>query len=127
MDTVEILVSDLEEARQILAACNTFLVARDLMEAQIEFRASRPSPLALEVDRIKARFDGYFGDYLLARHEASLEVETEDIEDDNEGAEDGSGELTEASEEPLSGAPLGDFKAPRQQGRRLSKEEVAGE
>lgn len=126
MDSVSIFVKDLEDVRQVLAACNMFLQARDLMEAQIAFTSPRPSQLQLEIDRVKTRFDGYLSDYLLAAHEAELEVEGDESDEEYEEAEDGSDELTEASEEPLSDAPLGEFKPPRRQGRRLSKEELAG-
>lgn len=116
IDIVEIQVSDLEDVRQVLAACYGFFVARDIQNAQAEFRAERPSPLRVEIERVKTRFDGYFGDFLLAEHEATLAADELADEESKEEAEEGSGELTEA----LSGTPLGDFTAPKQKGKRVT-------
>lgn len=123
-DTTQIYVNDLEDVRQVLGACLVWLQARDLQEAQIAFSVTRPSPLTIEVERVKERFDGYFGDFLLAQHEADLAADDIEDADDELGPENGSEELAEASEELLSGAPLGSPKLPKQEGRRLSSEEV---
>lgn len=119
MEVVEIYLNDLEEVRQVLAACQNYFLGRDLMEAQVEFRASRPSPLSAEISRLIERFNGYMGDYLLAQHEASLE----EAEEDNESEDEGEGE-GEEDEEALSTSPLGEFVPPRQASRRLTKDEL---
>lgn len=127
MNAIEVHITDLEDVRQILAACHTYFTARDVEQAQVDFRAVRSSPLTAEIERVRARFDGYMGDLLLARHESELEETASDTLDDNAEAEEGSQELTEASEEDeLVAAPL-KFDAPKQRGRRLTKEEVKGE
>lgn len=124
-DEINIQLVDLEDVRQVLAASLLYFQAEDLQSAQVEFRASRPSPLTQEIERVKSRFDGYLGDYLLAQHEALLAEDEEVIEEDVEGAEDGSDELTEASEEDvLSSEPLGKFERPKQKGRRLEADEI---
>lgn len=119
-DTHPVLASDLEDVIQTLGACLTFLQARDLMEAQIAFSQVRPSPLSTEVERLHSRYRGYMGDFLLAQH---LEDDDPEDADPELGAEDGSEELTEASE-ALSAAPLGTPDLPKQKGRRLKAEEL---
>lgn len=119
-DTHPIYASDLEDVIQVLGACLTFLQARDLMEAQIAFSATRPSPLSSEVERLHDRFRGYMGDFLLDAH---FEEDDADVEVSEQEAEDGSDELTEASEE-LSATPLGAPNLRKQQGRRLDADEV---
>lgn len=119
-DTHPVLASDLEETIQALGACLTMLQARDLMEAQIAFNMVRPSPLSVEVERLHARFRGYMGDFLLAQH---LEEDDSEDEESELGAEDGSEELTEASE-ALSDAPLGKPNLPKQKGKRLTAEDL---
>jgi hypothetical protein len=110
MTTVEISLTDLEDARHVLSACLTLLTARDIEKAQANMAAQRPSPLTQEVERMKERFDGHLADYLLARHEAKTEggpAEGEADEDDE-----------------LVSAPLGEPNLPRQAGRRLTIEEM---
>lgn len=125
LEEMTILLSDLDEVRQVLAACLTYFQARDLSAAQIEFRAARPSPITAEVGRIKDRFDAYLGDYLLRQHEADLEEDGVVGDEVEEGAEDGSEGVAEGVVE-LSTTPLGDFKKPNQKGRRLKAAEVSG-
>ena len=124
LEELTIQLSDVEDTRQVLAACLNLVSARDFEQAQIEFRAVRPSPLTVEIERVKARLDHYLSDFLLARHEAALEEDDAEVEEDLEEAENGSEGLSEASEEELSPAPLGEFKPPRQKGRRLNPDEV---
>ena len=110
MADVEITLTDLEDARTLLAACETYFTARDMQEAQLKLVAHRSSPLAAEVERVRARFDGYLADHLLERHEAGREAE---------GAEEEPPE-----EETLSDEPLGSNAFPKQTGRRLTREEL---
>jgi hypothetical protein len=108
---IEITLADAEDAAQVLDACATFLTARDMMAAQASLSPFfRESPLTAEVQRLKTRFDGYLGDYLLARRRA----------------EEGEDERPEEPEEELSSDPLGQGTLPGQQGRRLSREELTG-
>jgi len=109
---VEITLTDLEAARQVLGACETFLSARDMMEAQLALRDYRPSALAAEVERLRSRFDAYMADRLLAERDA-----------EEEAAEAAEAELE--VEEELADEPLGSADLPKQQGRRISKEELA--
>lgn len=121
MEFIDIHLTDLEDVRDVLAACLNYFSARDFQQAQIAFGQERPSPLTSEIDRVKTRFDGYMSDFILARYE---EERAGDSPADDGVAEDGSEELTEASEE-LSGAPLGEPKPKRQRGRRLTAEELS--
>ena len=121
-EEVPVQISDVEDVRQVLAACLTFFQAEDLKAAQVAFSAVRPSPLTLEVERLATRFRGYLGDYYLAQREAELEDEDAELELPNS-----SENVQEESEEELSGSPLGDFQPPRQAGVRLTDEEVAAE
>jgi hypothetical protein len=114
-DTIEIRVSDIEDVRQVLAACYGFLYARDIQEAQIQYQANRPSALTAEVERVKTRFDGYFQDFLLAEHEARLAEDRLDDQDTEDEPEDGAEDVTEV----LSGSPLGAFTPPTQEGTRV--------
>lgn len=122
-DTTEIFVSDLEDVRQVLGACLVMLQARDLIEAQVAFSGTRPSPLTAEVERTKNRFDGYFSDFLLAEHEANLEEDDLDDEVAEHEPEEGAESAAEASDD-LSSSPLGTPRLPRQTGRRLKSDEV---
>jgi len=123
MDTVAITLSDLEDIRQVLKACLTYFQAEDLQKAQVSFNVGRPSPLTLEIEQTHTRLQGYLGDYLLARHEALLDEEGEDDEDDLEEAEEGLQDATEASEE-LSDSPLGGYKRPESRGQTLTAEDL---
>jgi len=116
--TVEITLKDLEDVRQTLAACLTFMVARDLMESQAQMNNLRQSPLTNEVERMSTRFDGYMADHLLQLHEASLQDDEPDNGDSVMGG-------PEPGFEPLSDAPLGAKAFPRQEGRRMTAEELA--
>lgn len=112
MTTVEISLTDLEDARHVLSACLTLLTARDIEKAQANMMAQRPSALTQEVERMKERFDGHLADYLLAQHEAEVEAEGEEAPDEEE--------------EPLAASPLGEPTLPKQSGRRLTVEEIQG-
>jgi len=116
---VAIRLNDLEEARQILSACLNYFTARDLGDAQVRLEIYRKSPLTDELERVKERFDGYLGDFLLAEYE---EEHGEIPEDDSEEAE-----IEDEEEEVLNDNPLGVVQVKRQQSRRLSKEEIAGD
>jgi hypothetical protein len=130
IDETTILVSDLEDTRIVLNAALNYFMARDMETAQLNFTNSRPSPLTSEIQRVKARLDGVFGDYLLAEHESRSEAfEDEDdldVEEYADDAEDGSEGLTEADLDILPDVPLGEPKTTRQKGRRLSVQEVSG-
>lgn len=104
IEATEILITDLEDARQILAACLTLLTAQDVAKAQLSFSRIRESALTQEVTRVKERLDGIFGDFLLVRYENEEEDSNEEEDDPNE---------------ELAAEPLGAFRAPSQQGRRL--------
>lgn len=108
IEATEILITDLEDARQILAACLTLLTAQDVAKAQLSFSRIRESALTQEVTRVKERLDGIFGDFLLVRYEHE--------EEENEEEDD--------PDEELAAEPLGAFRAPTQQGRRLDGVEV---
>ena len=136
IDETTILASDLEDARFVLEACLTYFQARDMEVSQLNFTATRNSPLTLEVARVKKRLDGVFGDYLLRQHESDSALYDDeddlDAQDDLDEAEDGSEELTEAPEEVLVDAILpdsafGEPKVKRQSGRRLTASEAAGD
>ena len=116
MTDIEITLADLEDTRHTLNACLSFFTARDLLNAQSQMRDFRASPLTDEVERLKSRFDGYLADYLLALHE---DEEDEALEDEDEEEE------APVVEEILADLPLGGGNLPRQQGRRLSREEIA--
>ena len=120
LEETTIQISDLDELRSVLAACLNYFSARDLEQAQLEFRATRPSPLTAEIERVKTRFDSYFSDFLLRRHEELLETEEDeddlDVEEDVEEAEHGSQSLSEA--------PLGTPVIKRQKGRVLEQDEI---
>lgn len=116
---VAIRLSDLEDVRQILNACLNYFTARDLGDAQVKLEAYRKSPMTDEVERVKERMDGYLGDFLLMQYEEEHGTIPEDDEVDEELEEE------PEEEETLSGNPLGTVTAKRQQGRRLSKEELA--
>ena len=81
-------IADVEDVRQVLAACLTYFQAEDLKSAQVAFSAVRPSPLSLEIERLATRFRGYLGDYYLAQREAELEAEDAEQEPQN-GNENG--------------------------------------
>lgn len=118
IEETSILISDLDDIRGVLAACAMFFQARDLMEAQVKFSSVRPSALSLEIDRVQKRASEIMSDYLLAAREAQLEEEyEEEPEDEEEGDEE--------EYEELPAQPLGEFRPPRQEGRRLSAEELA--
>lgn len=121
-EEVAVQIADVEDVRQVLAACLTYFQAEDLKSAQVAFSAVRPSPLSLEIERLATRFRGYLGDYYLAQREAELEAEDAEQEPQNGNEND-----PEAVEEELSDSPLGDFRPPRQAGVRLTDEEVAAE
>lgn len=125
-ETVAVQFNDIEDVRQVLAACLTYFQAEDLQKAQVAFSATRPSPLTMEIERMFTRYHGYMGDYLLAQHEAEVDEEDSQDEDSLEEAPNGSEPVQEPFGEELSDSPLGEFKPPRQEGRRLSAEEVAG-
>ena len=131
IDETTILASDLEDIRIVLDACLGLNVADDIREAQRNFTSRRSSPLTLEIERVKKRVDGIFGDYLLRRHEEASALDSGeddlDVEEDLEDAEDGSEELTEASEEEVTGAAFAEPVVKRQKGRRLSAQEAAGD
>jgi len=114
MTTVEITITDLQDAREILGACLTYFQARDMAEAQYRIQPLRPSGLTSEVERLKTRYDSYMADLLLAERDAADEEEEE--EDEEEDAV--------AVEEVLADAPLGEPVLPRQQGRRLTADEI---
>jgi hypothetical protein len=105
---VEITLTDLEAARQVLGACATFLAARDMMEAQLALKDYRPSALSSEVERMKTRFDAYMADVLLAERDAEEEEEAEETEEAEELTDD----------------PLGKVALPQQEGRRVPLEEL---
>lgn len=121
-EEVAVQIADVEDVRQVLAACLTYFQAEDLKSAQVAFSAVRPSPLSMEIERLATRFRGYLGDYYLAQREAELEAEDAEQEPQNGNEND-----PEAVEEELSGSPLGEFTPPRQAGVRLTDEEVAAE
>lgn len=124
MAEITLQLTDFEDMKSALQMALVYFQAEDLKAAQLQLdRHRRPTPLTLELERVYARASAYLGDFLLAAHEAELEEEAAEFEQDVEGAEDGSEELTEASE-TLSDHPLGKFKKPVQKGRRLSAEEV---
>lgn len=66
----EVLISDIEEIRDVLGACLTYFTAQDVIKAQTQFRQMRQSPITSELERVKARVDGLMGDYLLFRYQA---------------------------------------------------------
>lgn len=121
MEQVGIFINDVEDTYQALRAALRYFQAEDLQRAQISFSAPRPSPITVEVERVCDKLRGYLGDFHFAQHEAELEAEDEDAETE---AEEGSETVSEAFDEELSESPLSDFKAPRQEGRRLSADEI---
>lgn len=125
-ETVAVQFNDIDDVRQVLLACLTYFQAEDLQRAQVAFSAARPSPLAMEIERLHTRFHGYMGDYFMAQHEAELDEDDYQDMDSTEEAPNGSEPGEEGFGEELSDHPLGEFNAPRQEGRRLSVEEVAG-
>lgn len=131
IDQTTILLSDLEDTRIVLNAVLNYFMARDMETAQLNFTASRPSPLTSEIQRVKVRLDGVLGDYLLQRHESDSGLDEDesflDAEEDLDEPENGIQSLIEASEEPLPDAAFAEPKISRQVGRRLSAEEVAGD
>jgi hypothetical protein len=131
VDQTTILISDLEDTRIVLNAALNYFMARDMETAQLNFTASRPSPLTSEIQRVKQRLDGVLGDFLLEQHESrSEEFEEEDdldVEVYVDDAEDGLQSLVEASQEALPDTAFAEPKIARQKGRRLSAEEAAGD
>jgi hypothetical protein len=125
------LISDLEDTRIVLNAALNYFQARDMETAQLNFTATRPSPLTAEIQRVKTRLDGVLGDYLLQQHESGSGLYDDesflDDEEDAEDAEDGLQSLTEASQEPLPDAAFSEPKLSRQAGRRLTAKEAAGD
>ena len=117
LEATEILISDLDDTRQVLAACAGLLLARDMEAAQVQFANLRTSPLRSEVERVKSRLDAYMGDFLIAQRDADAAIDT--VVDDSEYNEEDKEE-----EETFSDEPLGKFKRPTQAGRRLKPEEV---
>jgi hypothetical protein len=114
LEATEILISDLDDVRTVLAACAGLLLARDMESAQVQFANLRSSPLRSEVERVKGRLDAYMGDFLIAQRDADIAADVEDQPEDAADVED----------EEFSAEPLGKFKNPKQKGRRLSAEEV---
>lgn len=124
MDQVGIFINDVEDTYQALRAALRYHQAKDLQEAQTAFTNVRPSALSVELERCCDKLRGYLGDFHFAQHEAELDAEDEDAESEaEEGSEIDSEELSKDDEE-LSDTPLGDFKAPRQEGRRLEADEI---
>jgi len=119
-----IQVKDIDDARHLLEACGNYFRALDVSNAQVELRSFSLSPLSLEIQKVKERFDGYLGDYLLHRHESDLEPEN-DLGD--ESPEDVVSEAPEASETPsqapekLSDNPLGSKPKPKSPRKVVAK------
>lgn len=61
---VEILLSDLERVRDVLAGCITYFTAEDVQRAQLSYREIRKSPLTNSLEEAKERLDGILADYL---------------------------------------------------------------
>ncbi|MEM3008394.1 MAG: hypothetical protein QXU32_02340 [Nitrososphaerales archaeon] len=72
-DEISVRVADLNEIRRVLAACLNYFQAYDLMESQRELSSYMPSPIVIDIDRVKNRLDGYISDYLLAQYEGQDE------------------------------------------------------
>lgn len=108
-EEVAIPINDVEDVRSVLAACAGLLLARDMETAQINYANVRTSPLRAEIERVKARFDGLLGDFLIAERDRLLEEEgaEDDVEDETVG---------ETGDEPLADNPLGTTKPKRQRG-----------
>ena len=124
---VEIPQNEIEDIRQVLAACVRYFQAQDLAKAQVAFSAPNPSPLTQEVERVLQRLDSFWGDFLIKLREEQLGAGEEDYDDlyDEETEDDEEAAEAEAEEdEVLSENPLGSVKTKRQQGRRLKPEEV---
>ncbi len=107
---LSIHIRDIENARNLLAACLNYFQAMDLAESQRQLHAYTESPMAQDLGALKERFDGYMADFLLERYES------EDVETDSEEVEE---------EEELSAHPLGEFKPPKQPARVIPVEELA--
>lgn len=133
LDETTILIVDLEDVRTVLAACQNFFQAEDIQRAQLAYTETRYSPLTNEIARVKTRMDGVLSDHLLRLHEETAddaesdegEETAEDTSQELPAPENGSESVTEASEE-LSEHPLGEFKPPRQTGRRVSAKRQPG-
>lgn len=124
LNEITVQARDVEDVRYVLKACLMFLQARDLMEAQANLTTVRPSALTVEVERVGDRFQAYFGQFLIDKHEAELEGYGQDAEEDAEDDPEASESLPEASEDELSDAPLGSPNLVKQKGRVVSVEEL---
>lgn len=125
LNTVEMLVDDLDDARQLLEACQTYFTAQDIAKAQMAFTEVRPSLMSQQIERVKARLDGIFSDFLLQRYEEEkneddTEEEAEELEVEEEPEEV---ELVaeEEVDDLLSSNPLGSRPLPKQRGTRVSR------
>jgi len=103
-----ILIDDLENTRQVLAACLVYFTAQDVSKAQVNFGSIRRSPLTEEIERVKERLDGILGDFLLAQHEAGEGTQDPEALDDED-----------ADEGVLSDSPLGAYVPSPQAGSRI--------
>jgi hypothetical protein len=122
---VPIRLEDLEDVRQILNACLNYFTARDLCEAQAQLRLHSKSPLTSELERVYERMSGYLSDFLLSQYEEEhgFNDDTENVDAESVIEE----EVVVEEEEVLADNPLGTVEVNRQKGRRLTKEEVAGD
>lgn len=100
---VEILLSDLERVRDVLAGCITYFTAEDVQRAQLSYREIRKSPLTNSLEEAKERLDGILADYLFERYQEEKE---EVIVIDAHGDSDDE-DADEPEEEELSKNPLG--------------------
>lgn len=124
---VEIPQSEIEDIRQVLAACVRYFQAQDLAKAQVAFSAPNPSPLTQEVERVLQRLDYFWGDFLIRLREEQLagEEDYDDLyEEENNEDDEETAEAEAEEDEVLSENPLGSVKTKRQTGRRLKPEEV---
>lgn len=113
MTDIVITLRDLDDARHTLGACLNYFIALDLADQQRRLANSGNSVLTQEIERVKSRFDSYMGDYLLQMHESELEAEEDSEEEPEIPVEEG-----------LAVQPLGHFEVPKQEGRRVSREEL---
>ena len=114
---VEILLSDLERVRDVLAGCITYFTADDVQRAQLSFREIKKSPMTNSLEEAKERLDGILADYLFEQYQTEKDgiiVIDAHGDDDDEEEEEIEGEL---SANPL-GTPKFSTRIEESQGGR---------
>lgn len=125
MDEIVIQAGDVDDIRYVLNACLHFFQAQDLLDAQRALNNVRPSPLTQDIERVKARVDFYFNQWVVDRYENEVDEEDQESAEEAQEADEG---LTGVSEDDvLSDTPLGSFEKPKQKGRRMKVAELAPE